>query len=673
MGACDGGGGTAAVSGAGESQAVGDPQDLARGSHDAPSLVAARTVVAALVAAGVREAVLSPGSRSAPLAYALAEAQDRGELGLRLVLDERSAGFTALGIARAHLLAAQGAPVSPVVVATTSGSAVANLHPAVLEADAAGVPLLVISADRPHELVGTGANQTTEQVGLFGTAPRLAVDLSADLIGLPPVGDASGAAALSGQVRRVVLAASGALSRDPGPAHLNLRLRPPLAPAPARSPAPEVVADLAARPGPRLGDPGALSARIARTSPPPSVGHDPSPVRSCDPGQRGVVVVGDCPDPVVGRLGRALAEHLSWPLLAEPTSGARGGVMALTRYAELLGTPQGARLLGLADRVLVLGHPSLTRSVSALLARTDLRIDVLADRARFTDLAGTARVVALDPRAAVRSGYEQAAVLVARSIEAVGADSDWVRQWHEAVAGLDPLTPEVDRPGPDHGSGPLSADAVVQAVWEAALEAGAGPLGDTTGDTTGDPAGDTEPDGLPAVLVLGSSMTVRRLDRLAALAAPRLPAPRAVANRGLAGIDGTLATATGVALGVGAPVRAVVGDLTFLHDAMSLGRGIHETEPDLQVIVLDDAGGAIFATLEYAGVPGAHRFDRLFTTPQTPRVDALARALGATVHSPEDLAGLRRVLAAPVSGLSVVHVRLGDRRGGATGADGLAG
>lgn len=143
-----------------------------------PSLQAARHIVAALVACGVHQAVLSPGSRCAPLAYALEEAEAAGEVSLRVTLDERSAGFIALGASRAHLLAGVRRPVA---VVTTSGTAVANLHPAVAEADAAGVPLLVLSADRPHELVGTGANQTTEQTCLFGRAPRLVVDLPADV------------------------------------------------------------------------------------------------------------------------------------------------------------------------------------------------------------------------------------------------------------------------------------------------------------------------------------------------------------------------------------------------------------------------------------------------------------------------------------------------------------
>ena len=188
-----------------------------------PALADARSLVAALVAEGVSEVVLCLGSRSAPLADALADAADAGVLRLRVVLDERSAGFIALGVARAHALA--GVDRCAAVV-TTSGTAVSNLHPAVSEADAAGIPLLVISADRPHELVGTGASQTTEQTGLFAAALRLVVDLPADLSA--DLGGDAAASVVVGQVRRVVAAATGVMSRDPGPAQVNVRFRPPL-------------------------------------------------------------------------------------------------------------------------------------------------------------------------------------------------------------------------------------------------------------------------------------------------------------------------------------------------------------------------------------------------------------------------------------------------------------
>ena len=188
-----------------------------------PAMADARSLVAALLAEGVREVVLCPGSRSAPLADALADTADAGRMRLRVVLDERSAGFIALGAARARALSGHSRCAA---VVTTSGTAVSNLHPAVSEADAAGIPLLVISADRPHELVSTGASQTTEQTGLFAPALRLGVDLPADLAA--DLGGSAADAAIAGQVRRAVVAATGALSWDPGPAQINARFRPPL-------------------------------------------------------------------------------------------------------------------------------------------------------------------------------------------------------------------------------------------------------------------------------------------------------------------------------------------------------------------------------------------------------------------------------------------------------------
>lgn len=570
-----------------------------------PAMADARSLVAALLAESVREVVLCPGSRSAPLAEALADAADAGRLRLRVVLDERSAGFIALGAARAHALNGHSRCAA---VVTTSGTAVSNLHPAVSEADAAGIPLLVISADRPHELVGTGASQTTEQTGLFAPALRLGVDLPADLAA--DLGGCAADAAIAGQVRRAVVAAAGTLSRDPGPVQINARFRPPLT---AQDAAEGAVPAAPVPPSPPM-VPAARAAVLAG-APEASAGQ-PADSGSLAQG-RGLVVAGDTAHPGVGTLARSLAEHLDWPLLAEPTSQARSGPQALSRYAELLGTPAGRVLAEQADHLLVLGHPSLSRSITALLGRDDLDITVLTERAQWTDVSGRARrVVPIDgahhePDDAVA---RQAARLAAR-LGLESAHAAWTDSWRRAVA---------DLPEPARSS---SADALARAVWEASQAPGA------------------------PTLLLGSSMTVRRLDRLAQ---PGAAAPKAVANRGLAGIDGTIATGIGLWMASGEPVRAVMGDLTFLHDAMSLNRGVREEEADLQVIVVDDGGGAIFSQLEYARTMPAGRLERLFTAPQRADIAALAAALGARVHVPNDVAALRRLLAEPVDGMSVV-------------------
>ena len=561
----------------------------------------ARSLVAALLAEGVREVVLCPGSRSAPLADALADAADAGRVRLRVVLDERSAGFIALGAARAHALSGRSRCAA---VVTTSGTAVSNLHPAVSEADAAGIPLLVISADRPHELVGTGASQTTEQTGLFAPALRLGVDLPADLAA--DLGGRAADAAIAGQVRRAVVAATGTLSRDPGPVQINARFRPPLTvegavpsvPAPPATPTVPVV-------------------RAAVPACVPVVGAGQPAGRGSSTQGRGIVVAGDTAHPAVGSLARSLAEHLDWPLLAEPTSQARSGPQALSRYAELLGTPAGRVLAQQAEHLLVLGHPSLSRSVTALLGRDDLDITVLTERAQWTDVSGRARrVVPMDGAHHEPDDADaRQAVRLAARLGLESAHAAWTDSWRRAVA---------DLPEPARSS---SADALARAVWEASQAPGA------------------------PTLLLGSSMTVRRLDRLAH---PGAAAPKAVANRGLAGIDGTIATGIGLWMASGEPVRAVMGDLTFLHDAMSLNRGVREEEADLQVIVVDDGGGAIFSHLEYSRTTSLGRFERLFTAPQCANIAALATALGARVHVPDDVAALQRILAEPVDGLSVV-------------------
>lgn len=601
-----------------------------------PSLTAAAAIVEALVAAGVNWVVLSPGSRSAPMAYALAEAEDAGLLGLRVVLDERSAGFTALGMSRAALLAGHRAPAA---VVTTSGTAVANLHPALAEADAAGIPLLVVSTDRPHELVGTGANQTTEQAGIFALAPRATADIPADLTAPAGLGEEAGRASIAGQVRRAVLAAAGTLTRDPGPAHINARFRPPLAPVDGPilgdSPGQGASAPSALMSPSAQGFQGAWGAwgapddaeaqvpapRIIWEAPAPPSGAADEPGRA-----RGLVVAGDCPDPALGDIAARVAERLGWPLLAEPTSGARHGATAQPRYAELLATSAGRDLAARASHILVAGHPSLSRPISALLAREDARISVLADRARITDVAGTAgRVIAVDP-APTATGRADQAERIAGLLGA--AVPSWGAEWRSAVAALEP-------PSVAGSDAALDADDAAVAVWESCAPTGQ--------------------DGEAPLLVVGSSMTIRRLDRLAPGGAP---APAAVANRGLAGIDGTIATATGLALASGRPVRAIMGDLAFIHDAMSLGRGRLEREPDLQVIVLDDAGGAIFNGLEYARVPGAGRFRRLFSTPQHADVANIARGMGIEAVDAPDRDTLLCLLAQPVRGTSVVRVPL---------------
>ncbi|WP_235912400.1 2-succinyl-5-enolpyruvyl-6-hydroxy-3-cyclohexene-1-carboxylic-acid synthase [Ruania zhangjianzhongii] len=527
-------------------------------TEENPSTRSARAVVTALVAAGVRDVVLAPGSRSAPLAYALAAAAGADWLRVHVRVDERSAGFVALGLAHE----------GPTAVVTTSGTAVANLHPAVLEAAHAHLPLIVVSADRPHELRGVGANQTTDQVKIFGSAVRGYWELPADR------GEVG--ALVSSAVVRAVTAATGVRTRNAGPVQLNIAFADPLVPDGEWSPG--------VRPAP------GLQVRPSR----------PADAVELPRGPRTVVVAGDGAPSGIS----ALTERWGWPVLAEPSSGVRTSSFALPAGRVLLGIEE---LSAPIERVVVLGRPTLSRSVTRLLARTDVQVVVVSGHADWADVAGTAAVVC-----------DQISVPGEPSAQ----EQLWWLRWAKAASGADTVL---------NSARGLDGAAVANLL-----------LG--TAEST---------------VVLGSSMAVRHADLTGAAGADLAP-ELVVANRGLAGIDGTLSTATGLAL-AGRQVRALVGDLTFAHDVGGLARGRLEPEVDLQVIVLDDGGGTIFATLEHGRQEHQAVFERYFATPQYLDIAALAAGFGARhalIRGTQGLSDLARELAAPVRGRSVLQVQL---------------
>lgn len=558
---------------------------------EAPAPHAARVLIQALAAHGVRDVVLAPGSRSAPLAYALAEAaaSDRPEhapeVRLHVRIDERVAGFLALGLARAAV--AQG-DARPVAVVTTSGTAVANLHPAVLEAHHAGLPLILLTADRPHELRGTGANQTTVQSGIFGPVVRLALDVPA------PTGRTDEDRDLRHLVARATAAALGTRTADPGPVQLDLAFREPL--TPQQGAWPEPVAPIRVVPAV------------------PTVAELPLPVG------RVVVVAGDG----AGDQARALAEAAGWPLLAEPSSGARSGPHALSTYRLLLAHPE------LADRiesVVVFGRPTLSRPVSALLARSDVDLTVIAPQG-------------LDWPDAGRSADRVVPVVPGDWWSADG-DPQWLTDWQQADAQatrtLDQVlaagvaSPTPSDTAPDGLPGPVVAGAVSAAT--------------RPGD----------------VLVLGASNPIRDVDLMARWDAP----VTVLANRGLAGIDGTISTAAGIALGLpGRRVRALMGDLTFLHDIGGLLALDAEERPDLQIVVMNDAGGSIFATLEHGAPERAAVFERIFGTAHHADLAALCAGYGAPHRRVHTRTDLDAALVETVPGVSVIEVIVdrSDRR-----------
>jgi 2-succinyl-5-enolpyruvyl-6-hydroxy-3-cyclohexene-1-carboxylate synthase len=316
-----------------------------------PSAAQARVVVDELIRGGVRDVVLCPGSRNAPLAFALAEADRSGRLRLHVRIDERTAGYLAIGLA----IAAQ----SPVCVAMTSGTAVANLGPAVVEANYARVPLIVLSANRPYELLGTGANQTMEQFGYFGTQVRatISLGLAPELSGLA----AGGLASLNAQWRsatcRVIAAATGVRTANAGPVQFDIPLREPLVPdADDRS---------------RAASPDTLGRPDGRpwTFSPPASFDQPLPI---DLTPDTVVIAGH---------GAGVHPNLAaLPTVAEPT--APHPANPLHPLALPLLRPQ---------QVIMLGRPTLHRPVSALLADSAIPVYALTTGPRWPDVSGNSQ------------------------------------------------------------------------------------------------------------------------------------------------------------------------------------------------------------------------------------------------------------------------------------------
>jgi 2-succinyl-5-enolpyruvyl-6-hydroxy-3-cyclohexene-1-carboxylate synthase len=528
-----------------------------------PSTALATVLVDELVRCGVRHAVLCPGSRNAPLSFALHAAEQAGRLTLHVRIDERSAAFLALGLAlRSNL---------PVPVVCTSGTAAANLHPAVLEAHHAGIPLLAVTADRPAELVGTGANQTVRQAGLFGAAVRAAPSLAAP-------SDCAQHTQWRSAVDRTVATARGALGGGPGPVHLNVPFREPLVPPPSaalQDSAPQVLAALPGRP----------------TSAPWTAVSTGSPLRvevKLDLSRRTLVVAGHGAPPAPPGL----------PLVAEPTASDWPDALAAGPW--LLGSPVVPQLR--PEQVLVLGRPTLHRSVQRLLADPTVAVTVLTDRPEWTDIAATA-------------------VAVGTALRCVGSpDPEWLHSWQQADA---------------------TAAAAVRSVVQSCPEA--------TGLEVARLLVAALPDG--ALLLLGSSNPIRDVS----LAARPRPGLTVLANRGVAGIDGTISTATGAALVHGGPGYALVGDLTFLHDSNGLLAGPDEDRPDLTVVVANDDGGGIFAVLEQGAPEYACAFERVFGTPHGTDLAALCAAHHVP-HVRASAGELAEVAVVPAGGLRVVEV-----------------
>jgi len=560
-----------------------------------------------LVRAGVRDLIVSPGSRSQALALVAAELERSGSARLHVRIDERVSGFLALGLAR------EGG--APAVVITTSGTATANLHPAVLEAHESGIPMIVLTADRPDELRGIRANQTTQQDGLYDVAVRSTRDIPA------PDGAAGELDAAAAIALAAVREAVGADSGDPGPVHLNVAFREPLSVA-----------------VPELG-------RIETGEHPAPAGPDAlgrETIELAD-GPRTVVIAGADAGPDAEEFARASGA----PLLAEVSSGSRFGPNLVVAYRELLHEDTFG---GRVERAVVFGHPTLSREVPALLTRADVEVIVVAPRGKQAYNPGH--------RARIVGRVLPAASIDLRSPEVRAWVGSWVFGSRRLIEAAEQAAdPAATAPDVDKARSYDRADAL--AFAKAELAAVRAPI--------------ARPLLAEALwrytwphdrLLFGASRLVRDADRI--VPGKKL---RVHANRGLAGIDGTVATAIGIALesqaaaeAAGAPTgvtRVLLGDITLLHDVGSLLFGEGERRPHLQVIVGNDGGGTIFDGLEVASSAPANAFDRVLYTPQKIDLALLAQAYGWAYSVVRTKGELDQALSAPPAGASIVEVPLG--------------
>jgi len=504
----------------------------------------ARVVVRQIIEAGITDVVISPGSRNAPLSLAFFAASQEGLIKIHVRVDERTAAFFALGIIKST-----GRPV-PVVC--TSGTAVANYHPAVLEASHTNAPLMVLTADRPAMLRKTGANQTTEQARIFGKAVRYFADVD-------------------GPVYPMELPLD---SLRNGPIHLNLQFDEPL----LSDDSSDWLSQIYVAP----------KEFVARTK--------PGTLRLV--GARGVVVIGhDRGGITVEEISR-FTKVLGWPVITEDPLSFPD---AIAHASIFLASPEIRSTL-IPQSVLVIGRTTLSRSINAFIKSSpityvvDQRLatvdsDRQADR-KFTELPDLQGVIQSD---------------------------EWIAKWNKVSERAQKLI----------GSMSGWNEAVIARTIAATI-----------------------PDG--TALFVSSSRPIRDLE---GFAHPRTGV-HTYANRGLAGIDGNISTALGVAYGHKATI-AVLGDLSFLHDLTGL---INKEEINCRFIVINNDGGGIFSTLPQRGVSG---FETVFGTPHGLNPAAIAQAMGVQAKQITSLKELEVEVKAPISGVSVVVCDVPDRESNA--------
>jgi 2-succinyl-5-enolpyruvyl-6-hydroxy-3-cyclohexene-1-carboxylate synthase len=512
----------------------------------------ATALIGALVAGGVRDAVVAPGSRSAPLALAL----DRSGIRLHVALDERAGSYFALGLAKASR--------RPVAIVTTSGTAAANLHPAALEAFHGRVPLVLLTADRPPELRGTGAPQTIDQIELFGSGVRWFCE-----VGAPAPGEEARryAASIGARAARV------AAGPPAGPVHLNLAFREPLVPDPETL---EAIAprrlQAAAEDAGAAAEWAALSERVA---PPPA--HVARVAQALRGRRRGLLVCGpeDARPDFADAIAR-LAEATGYPVLADPLSSLRYGPhdrSAICGAYDLFLRAPGFAGREAPELILQFGATPTSKAYQLYAARHETALRIAVDEAgAWRDPSRRLHeVVAADP-----------ALFAAALADALRTGSEPLPSWRASFERAERAARgAIERHVAAATS--LGEESVFPALLRALPEGG--------------------------ILYAGNSMIVRDLDATAPGGAKRI---RVLGNRGVNGIDGVVSSALGASAAGVAPLLAVVGDLSFHHDLTSLA-ALREGRARAAIVVVNNDGGGIFSFLPVAEHGGS--FERLFATP----------------------------------------------------------
>ena len=498
----------------------------------------ARVVVRQLIEAGITDAVISPGSRNAPLSLAMYAAAEKKLLNLHIRIDERSAAYFALGLAKAS-----GRPV-PIVC--TSGTAVANYHPAVLEAHHSNAPLLVLTADRPANLRRTGANQTTEQARIFGSAVRYFADISGGVFPLELPLD----------------------SLHRGPVHLNLQFAEPLLPDDDSDWLSEIKVSPKAKPTGKSA--GTLKVNTARGV--LIIGHD-----------RGGLTVAEASQ---------IAADLHWPVIAEDPLTFPD---AISHAALFLASPAIRKNLA-PESVVIIGRTTLSRSINALIASAKSQI-------------------VIDPRMATVDTYRVAdqRFITAPKVVSPQSDQEWVERWQKFSQRTSKLVSDIS----DWSESALARELAKQ---------------------------------LAGAVFIASSRPIRDLESFATARS----GVETFANRGLAGIDGNISTALGIAT-ARQSATAIIGDLAFLHDLTGL---VGNSSANLRIIAINNDGGGIFSTLPQAGVAG---FETVFGTPHGLDLEKVASGLGISAKTISSFAELTSELAKPISGISVLVCQMPSR------------